>query len=56
MTENQNEKTPVKAILAALDTGDYDAEASMDELEELAKTADAETVARAGPTRLRTSI
>ncbi len=46
MTENQNEKTPVKAILAALDTGDYDAEASMDELEELAKTADAETVAR----------
>ena len=46
MTENQNEKTPVKAILAALDMGDYDAEASMDELEELAKTADAETVAR----------
>ena len=46
MTENQNEKTPEKAILAALDTGDYDAEASMDELEELAKTADAETVAR----------
>lgn len=46
MTENQNEKVPVKAILAALDTGDYDAEASMDELEELAKTANAETVAR----------
>ena len=46
MTENQNEKTPVKAILAALDTGEYDAEASMDELEELAKTANAETVAR----------
>lgn len=46
MTENQNEKVPVKAILAALDTGDYDAETSMDELEELAKTANAETVAR----------
>ncbi|MBR1832668.1 MAG: GTPase HflX [Ruminiclostridium sp.] len=46
MTENQNEKVPVKAILAALDTGGYDAETSMDELEELAKTANAETVAR----------
>lgn len=46
MTENQNEKVPVKAILAALDTGDYDAETSMDELEELAKTANAETAAR----------
>jgi len=46
MTENQNEKVPVKAILAALDTGGYDAETSIDELEELAKTANAETVAR----------
>ena len=46
MTEIQNEQLPVKAILAALDTGEYDAEASMDELEELAKTANAETVAR----------
>ncbi|HBI51816.1 MAG TPA: GTPase HflX [Ruminococcaceae bacterium] len=46
MTENQNEKVPVKAILAALDTGGYDAETSMDELEELAKTANAETAAR----------
>ena len=46
MTENKTAEAPVKAILAALDTGDYDAEASMDELEELAKTADAETVAR----------
>ncbi len=46
MTENQNEKVPVKAILAALDTGGYDADTSMDELEELAKTANAETAAR----------
>ena len=46
MTENKTAEAPVKAILAALDTGEYDAEASMDELEELAKTANAETVAR----------
>lgn len=46
MTENRNEDIPVKAVLAALDTGDYDAETSMDELEELAKTANAVTVAR----------
>lgn len=37
---------PVRAILAALDTGDYDVEASVDELEELARTANAEVVAR----------
>jgi GTP-binding protein HflX len=41
MTENQT-----KAILAGLDTGEYDAESSMDELEELALTAGAQTVAR----------
>ncbi len=46
MTETDNIKQPVRAILAALDTGEYDAESSMDELEELAKTADADTVAR----------
>ncbi|MBO6231027.1 MAG: GTPase HflX [Ruminiclostridium sp.] len=46
MTENQNEKVPVKTILAALDTGEYDAESSMDELEELAKTANAEVLAQ----------
>lgn len=37
---------PVKALLAALDTGDYDAEASLDELTELAETANAEVAAR----------
>ena len=46
MTETENIKTPTKAILAALDTGEYDAESSMDELEELAKTANAEVLAR----------
>jgi GTP-binding protein HflX len=34
-----------KTILAGLDIGDYDAESSMDELSELAKTANAEVVA-----------
>ncbi len=42
----QNEKPFTRAILAALDTEEYDAEASLDELEELAKTAEAEVVAR----------
>ena len=35
-----------KAILAGIDTGEYDADSSMDELEELAKTAGAETIVR----------
>ncbi|MBQ9483955.1 MAG: GTPase HflX [Ruminiclostridium sp.] len=46
MTETENIKAPTKTILAALDTGEYDAESSMDELEELAKTASAEVLAR----------
>lgn len=46
MTETENIKSPTKTILAALDTGEYDAESSMDELEELAKTASAEVLAR----------
>ena len=46
MTEIQNDKLPVKAVLAALDTGEYDTEASLNELEELAETANAVTVAR----------
>jgi GTP-binding protein HflX len=37
---------PTLAILAGIDTGDYDADDSMDELEELASTAGAEAVAR----------
>ncbi len=46
MNVNEKDKEPVKAILAALDTGEYDVEASVDELAELAKTANAEIVAR----------
>ncbi len=46
MTVTEQNNTPVKTILAALDNGSYDAEASVDELEELAKTANAEVVAR----------
>jgi len=46
MTVNEQNNAPVKTILAALDNGSYDAEASVDELEELAKTANAEVVAR----------
>lgn len=46
MTVTEQNNSPVKTILAALDNGSYDAEASMDELAELAKTANAEVVAR----------
>ena len=45
MTEIQSDNAPVKAILAALDTGEYDAESSMKELGELAGTANTEAVA-----------
>lgn len=40
------EKILTKAILVSADTGDYDCEASMDELSELARTAGAEELAR----------
>ncbi|MBR4305802.1 MAG: GTPase HflX, partial [Ruminiclostridium sp.] len=43
--KNENEKN-TRAVLAGIDTGEYDAEISMDELEELAKTAGAITVCR----------
>ncbi len=43
--KNENEKKN-RAILAGIDTGEYDAEISMDELEELAKTAGAEVICR----------
>ena len=43
--KNENEKI-TRAILAGIDTGEYDAEISMDELEELAKTAGAEVICR----------
>lgn len=43
---HENKTGSTRVILAAADTGEYDAETSMDELEELARTAGAETVAR----------
>ncbi len=46
MTVNEQNNAPVKAILAALDNGSYDTAASVEELEELAKTANAEVVAK----------
>ncbi len=46
MTVTEQNNAPVKTILAALDNGSYDAEASIEELEELAKTANAEVLAK----------
>ena len=43
----ENKLTPDKAILVGLDTGEFDAQSSIDELEELAITAGAEVVAKA---------
>ena len=45
MSENE-QITARKAVLAAVDTGDYDVDVSLDELEELAATADIECVAK----------
>lgn len=42
----ENKIEPEKAVLVGVDTGEYDCEISLDELEELAQTAGAETVAR----------
>ena len=44
MYDNKTEETPVKAILACVDTGEFDAETSIAELAELASTANAEVV------------
>ena len=44
MYENKTENIPVKAVLACVDTGEFDAEISIRELEELASTAEAEVV------------
>ncbi|MEE0858986.1 MAG: GTPase HflX [Acutalibacteraceae bacterium] len=41
----ENEVKPQRALLVCVDTGDYDAEASLDELWELAESAGAEPVA-----------
>lgn len=42
----ENSQLPEKALLAGIDTGEYDSESSLDELEELALTAGAEVLAR----------
>lgn len=44
MYENKTENIPVKAVLACVDIGEFDAEVSIRELEELAVTAEAEVV------------
>ena len=44
MYENKIEDVPTKAVLACVDTGEFDAEASMDELAELASSANADVV------------
>ena len=42
----ENIQKPETAVLVGVDMGEYDCEASLDELEELAKTAGAEVKAR----------
>lgn len=42
----ENKQEPEKAVLIAVDTGEYDCEISLDELEELARTAGAEVIGR----------
>lgn len=44
MTQNYSEKNKERAFLISLDCGEYDAESSMAELEELAKTSGAEII------------
>lgn len=44
MELHENKTTPEQAVLIAVDTGDYDCEVSVAELEELAKTAGAEVI------------
>lgn len=46
MELHENKIEPEKAVLVAVDTGDYDCESSLDELEELAKTAGATVLGR----------
>ena len=42
----ENKQEPEKAVLIAVDTGEYDCDISLDELEELAETAGTEVVGR----------
>ena len=44
--DSQRGAAPERAVLVSVDTGEFDAEVSLDELEELARTAGAETVGR----------
>ncbi len=44
MYENKTDDQPVRTVLACVDTGEFDAEASLAELAELAATANAEVV------------
>lgn len=44
MYENVTDELPVKAVLASVDTGEFDAEASINELAELAASANAEVI------------
>ena len=46
MTMHENKTEIEKALLVSVDTGDFDAEASIDELEELVHTAGAEVVGK----------
>lgn len=46
MELHENIQKPERTLLVCVDTGEYDADASLDELEELAKTAGAEVIAK----------
>ncbi len=49
----ENKQEPEKAVLIAVDTGEYDCDISLDELEELAETAGAEVVGRMSQKRVK---
>ncbi len=46
MYENKTDELPTRTFLACVDTGEFDAEASINELEELALTANADVVGK----------
>ena len=46
MYETENKEKSERAVLCSVDTGRFDAEVSIDELEELCRTAGAEVVAK----------
>ncbi len=46
MYETENKEKSERAVLCSVDTGRFDAEVSIDELEELCRTADAEVIAK----------